>query len=585
MALKNCINCGKEYSDTVEQCPHCQYKSVIFICPECGRFCGKDDKFCMYCGVQLRSANKIDAPKEKILEELQSIANRLKDDIPKDEQRIVLRNLNLFEAAGENTELVTECKRILQDKEERLQRTEEYNKICESFDSLDTSKSCKECIEKLQGFSDLLDVEEMVLKFFEKYKELLYEETIVSIEKSKNLKDWKKNEEIFEELGEFKDSVQQRELCRKKVEELSVKNSAMKKKASIAVVVAILVVVGFVLAKPVVTYSSATKAFENKNYEKAITLYEGLGDYKDSAEMLVLATKADNYVKGKDAFDNKEYENAVDYFIVATDYENTQELLYKTGKALLENDKSTSAVEAFKNCTFENSDEYALYAEGKSQFVKGNYSDASNKFKELGDFEDSKSLKNASDLMLAEEYIKDGYLNKAKNLYQNLPSGFEYNGVKADSRKNTFDKYASVVALCGKWKGSGECTAEVFQIYKRTGSWDSWTSTYNDPKYDYLEIKGYINNDGTIRLKGSADYTVHTDYSSISAYLKPKSKTSRFDLTMKAPFNNTWVAQDVHLTKTGNKIKLDYNFLDTSYSISFNYRYKSTWYYSLAEQY
>lgn len=165
MALKSCVNCGREYSDTVEQCPHCQYKATVCICSECGRFCGKDDKFCMYCGIQLSNINKTDAPKEKIQEELQAILKRLKDDFTKEEQKIMLRNLNLFESTGEYGELVTECKKVLKEKEEQIEKKEEYNKICESINSLDSSKKCKECIDKLKKLSGIFDVDESISNF------------------------------------------------------------------------------------------------------------------------------------------------------------------------------------------------------------------------------------------------------------------------------------------------------------------------------------------------------------------------------------------------------------------------------------
>lgn len=57
MSLVKCINCEQEYSDVLDACPHCGFKPTLFKCPECGRFCARDDKTCKYCGFPLTPEN------------------------------------------------------------------------------------------------------------------------------------------------------------------------------------------------------------------------------------------------------------------------------------------------------------------------------------------------------------------------------------------------------------------------------------------------------------------------------------------------------------------------------------------------
>lgn len=59
MALTNCINCGHEYTNILDACPHCGFKPRAFKCPECGRFCSRNDQICKYCGFPLSLENMV----------------------------------------------------------------------------------------------------------------------------------------------------------------------------------------------------------------------------------------------------------------------------------------------------------------------------------------------------------------------------------------------------------------------------------------------------------------------------------------------------------------------------------------------
>ena len=40
MALVKCFHCEKEYSNSLNSCPHCGFTPQIFVCPECGELYG-----------------------------------------------------------------------------------------------------------------------------------------------------------------------------------------------------------------------------------------------------------------------------------------------------------------------------------------------------------------------------------------------------------------------------------------------------------------------------------------------------------------------------------------------------------------
>lgn len=70
-------------------------------------------------------------------------------------------------------------------------------------------------------------------------------------------------------------------------------------------------------------YSSAVKEFNNKNYEEAISKFEELGEYKDSAKMF----KKASYDLGKDLFNQDKFEEARTYFEEIGDFKDAQEMV------------------------------------------------------------------------------------------------------------------------------------------------------------------------------------------------------------------------------------------------------------------
>ena len=65
MALITCPNCGKSISDLSEKCIFCNYdfkkEETVKVCPDCGKECDEDAKFCNGCGRPLGEVNSEDS--------------------------------------------------------------------------------------------------------------------------------------------------------------------------------------------------------------------------------------------------------------------------------------------------------------------------------------------------------------------------------------------------------------------------------------------------------------------------------------------------------------------------------------------
>lgn len=152
---------------------------------------------------------------------------------------------------------------------------------------------------------------------------------------------------LFESISGWKDADEKVYACQKKIEEIKAKVEAdrlekerlaelARKKAekkakrnkkiaiivssAIAIIIAFLIVL-FNVIIPAVKYSSANKCVENKEYLEAVTIYEELADYKDSADRVV----STRYLLASTQLENKEYKNAFENFALIKDYEDSSD--------------------------------------------------------------------------------------------------------------------------------------------------------------------------------------------------------------------------------------------------------------------
>ena len=146
----------------------------------------------------------------------------------------------------------------------------------------------------------------------------------------------------FEELGTYKDSAERVQQCRDKAEEIKKeeerikaerekaekerKAKAKKKKivliiiSSVVAVCAVLALIYGIVVVPSIKYNEALELVENKNYDEAIAIFEELGDYSDSADMICEA----KYKKAEQCESDKNYDMAVQIFTELDGYRDSK---------------------------------------------------------------------------------------------------------------------------------------------------------------------------------------------------------------------------------------------------------------------
>ena len=349
-----------------------------------------------------------------------------------------------------------------------------------------------------------------------------------------------------------------------------------------AVVVVVVAVVSVIAAMPLIRYNSANKAFESKEYEKAISLYAKVIDYKDSEAKI-----DESYLGyGIQLAQDGKYEEAIEALNKAkpADEETKEKYISYTNAAISVEaedlqENTISVLEKFGS--FENSKELlnkAYYIKGNMLAAKESYNEAIGYYKKTTGFKDvdkkiadcETGIQNQT-FMKAETYFKDGELDKALPIYKSLPKDFKYNGVKVSARLKTLDKHKDLVKLCGSWYGT-DGKMSVRQTYDRTGSWDQWDATYSDN----MTVKCIINDDGTFTIKGEAHYYIYTNYSTISAGLKTLNAVRIFSYTGNKIPEAVYNSGNVKVTYSNGKFRLEYDLNDPNYSVNFTYRYKSS---------
>ena len=159
--------------------------------------------------------------------------------------------------------------------------------------------------------------------------------------------------QLFESLGDYKDSVVQTEQCCE-LQKAKVARQAKKTKLIVVLVascVAIAVAVFFLVTKVVIPasqYKKAVSLMEAEQYRGAIVIFEDLGEYKDSANFLAECW----YESAESAFNAKEYKDAIYAFNQAGYYEDAADRIlecwYAYADLNLASGDYKGAIDAFK---------------------------------------------------------------------------------------------------------------------------------------------------------------------------------------------------------------------------------------------
>jgi tetratricopeptide (TPR) repeat protein len=192
---------------------------------------------------------------------------------------------------------------------ENLRLTEIYNNVIIEMDNADTENSYKAVAEKFKAIGGFKDADGLARQCFENAevcrKDSIYE-AAVARKNTNSIKSLEEAVAFFKSISGWKDSEEQIYDCQRKIEEINVKKaeelrkaeeryiaaekSAKKRKKAFAIgtsIVCVCIVFVIVLATfiiPSIKYSKTLELCDLGKYNEAITAFEELNGYKDSAD-------------------------------------------------------------------------------------------------------------------------------------------------------------------------------------------------------------------------------------------------------------------------------------------------------------
>ena len=142
-----------------------------------------------------------------------------------------------------------------------------------------------------------------------------------------------------------------------------------------------------------IDYKKATKLYNNGEWDEAIEIFESLGSYEDSEDMI----NACNYEKATELYENKEYDEAIEIFESLGSYEDSEDMVnacnYEKATGLYENKDYDGAIEIFESLgSYEGSEEMVNacnYEKATELYKNKDYDGAIEIFESLGEYKDS----------------------------------------------------------------------------------------------------------------------------------------------------------------------------------------------------
>ena len=225
------------------------------------------------------------------------------------------------------------------------------------------------------------------------------------------IKDWQETERVEKERQQ-------------KIRSIAAKKAAKKRKIVIAIV-AILAVVGvtafFLLTKVVIPnsrYNAALDLYNDGKYEEAISSFEALNGYKDSADQINNCRKAildKDYNAAVEYFNSEKYEEAIEAFTVLDGYKDSIEIIEKAAREL-------------------------EYLAAVGLYNSGEYEEALSAFENMDDFKDS-----AEQIIRCEAAIQEEEYKVAMELYS---AGKYEEAIKAFKAMDGYKDSAGFITKC-----------------------------------------------------------------------------------------------------------------------------------------
>lgn len=275
-------------------------------------------------------------------------------------------------------------------------------------------------------------------------------------------------------------------------------------------------------------YFNGNSALKSADYATAITEYELAKSFLNAKSKL----NETHYLYAEKLYGEEKFYDASTHYNIVVNYDDTHDKLIQCGTKLLENKEYKKSLDIFEMIETDEVSQFKNYASGMNSLNNGSYEDAKKSFTAAGDYNDSKSMINACDLMIAEDYCEEGKFDQAKTIYSRLPEGFTYNGISSSNRIALLNNSQGLINAMGTWTAS-DYYIESRNIYKRTGSWDSWywSPSVSDLTGQDLELSCTMNSNGTFDITGEASFYKCDDYSSLSEYCKANKTSESFTIS------------------------------------------------------
>ena len=340
---------------------------------------------------------------------------------------------------------------------------------------------------------------------------------------------------------------------------------------------------------------------EQGSFQEALDQFELADGYGDSAEKAKDACYglADSYAASDPVL-------AVETFCIVYDHKDAAQRATDIADGLRAEGKYALAATAYDAIPGGDSESYAAYCRGQVAFLRGDYADAALQFRQAGSVENTAAMlsqsvylqglgllkdkdfqaasvcfesvgkyEDAQDLLTvcqAELKLAEGHLGEGLKLYNSVPDGLTVDGFDIQERIRLVNGASRFADVCGKWTVTKNYIES--RCHYRFGSrWWNWYIDY--PVYEqYLEIKCYLNNDGTVRMDGTIYFYRFTNYSSYSDNCLSSACTKTFSRSglTSVPYS---IEVDYATKLTwGNGFQLKYSVRDEG-TADFYYMYNS----------
>ena len=361
-------------------------------------------------------------------------------------------------------------------------------------------------------------------------------------------------------------------------------------------------------ANMAIDYADAVEAYNNGDYSRAAELFATLDDYKDSKTYRKQADLGIHYTNANAKVQEGKYDEAIKEYINAKNFQDAKTLLLQTydlqGETLFKDKQYAKAAEAFsnagnnarvldcgvalveeqndystaltvlKNDTSEKAQLYLNYANGMLSMESEDYQAAIGFFANSTGLLDTDTRAVEATFQLAEKCLREGYLNKAKSLYDSLPEDYAQGEITAADRIALLNKNKKLLDLVGNWnatdtyyKVQADSTTSSYYYYWYQDSIKLGTVTVTCP---------YNDADGTFTIKGTATFPSYQNFSSNSSKLRTDMESFTFSTTSTGtiPYQ-IGSSRTTKLSFSGNMFDLQYKYVNESSNVYWHYTFTS----------